>query len=230
MCWSGSRNSGRYIGRGRSNLLAREGGFVHVTRPSRRFDALGWQAMIQLDDALIGNRLRNFRAAKGLSQRELARRAGLTHGTISLIERDKISPSIGTLRQILDTLGLTLSEFFATETPPASKYFFAYGELVNVGSGGVDLLQLGQSLVGRPLQVLLEFYPPGAETAGQPYRVEGGEEGGVVIEGEIEATIGEEVRILKQYDGYLFPTSLPHKLRNVSKKRCVIVSATTPPV
>ncbi|UPT65148.1 MAG: helix-turn-helix domain-containing protein [Hyphomonadaceae bacterium JAD_PAG50586_4] len=138
---------------------------LSTLRDTRRFDALGWQAMIQ-DDALIGNRLRNFREAKGLSQRELARQAGLTHGTISFIERDKISPSIGTMRQILDTLGLTLSEFFATETPPASKYFFAHGELVNVGSGGVDLLQLGQSLVGRPLQVLLEFYPPGAETAG----------------------------------------------------------------
>jgi mannose-6-phosphate isomerase-like protein (cupin superfamily) len=60
--------------------------------------------------------------------------------------------------------------------------------------------------------------------------VEGGEEGGFVIEGEIEATIGDQVRILKPLEGYLFPTSLPHKLRNVGENRCVIVSATTPPV
>lgn len=183
-----------------------------------------------IDDALIGERLRVLRAAKGFSQRELARRSGLTHGTISFIERDKISPSIGTMRQILESLNMTLSEFFALQAPAKPQHFFKREDLINVGTGGVELLQLGKSLVGRPLQVLLEFYPPGAETAREPYTVQGGEEGGVIVEGEIEATIGDEVRILKTYEGYLFSTSLPHKLRNVSDKRCVIVSATTPPV
>ncbi len=183
-----------------------------------------------MDETKIGERLQAIREAQGFSQRELARRAGLTHGTISFIERDKISPSIGTMRQILDCLGLTLSEFFARDAEPSTRYFFEHKDLIDVGSGGVKLLQVGKSLVGRPLQVLLEFYPPGAETSGAPYSVEGGEEGGVVIEGEIEATVGEEVRILRTYDAYLFPTSLPHKLRNVSDKRCVLVSATTPPV
>jgi len=182
------------------------------------------------DDGLIGLRLRLLREAHGWSQRELARRAGLSHGTISFIERDAISPSIGNMRQILETLGMTLSEFFAPPASNAPQYFFSRNDLVNVGSGGVELWQLGQSLVGRPLQVLYEIYPPGAETARDPYRVEGGEEGGFVIEGEIEATIGDQVRILKPLEGYLFPTSLPHKLRNVGENRCVIVSATTPPV
>ena len=134
------------------------------------------------------------------------------------------------MRQILESLGLTLSDFFARENDAAPVYFFRHRELAEVGTGGVSLLQVGRSLVGRPLQVLLETYPPGAETAKEPYRVDGGEEGGVVIEGEIEATIGDEVRILKRFDAYLFPTSLPHKLRNVSGRVCRIVSATTPPV
>ena len=179
---------------------------------------------------LIGKRLMAIRKAKGISQRELARRADLTHGTISFIERDKISPSVGTLRQVLECLDMTLGEFFTSQDGDKNQFFFNKKEMVDVGSGGVTLLQVGASLVGRPLQVLLEFYPPGAETARDPYKVDGGEEGGVVVEGEIEATIGDEVRILKKYDAYLFPTSLPHKLRNASEKRCVIVSATTPPV
>jgi transcriptional regulator with XRE-family HTH domain len=191
---------------------------------------MGGEGEQGLDDSAIGRRLQEIREERGLSQRELARRAGLTHGTISFIERDKISPSIGTMRQILDCLGLTLSDFFARDEAPPNQYFFEYRDLVDVGSGGVKLLQVGRSLVGRPLQVLLEFYPPGAETARAPYRVAGGEEGGVVVQGEIEATIGDEVRILKQYEAYLFPTSLPHKLRNISDRECVIISATTPPV
>ncbi len=183
-----------------------------------------------MDEADIGQRLQDIRKRHGISQRELARRAGLTHGTISFIERNKISPSIGTMRQVLDCLGLTLSDFFAGDGELMPRYFFQRHELFEVGSGGVSLLQVGKSLVGRPLQVLLETYPPGSETSRAPYRVDGGEEGGIVIEGEIEATIGDEVRILRQHDAYLFPTSLPHKLRNISDKTCVLVSATTPPV
>jgi transcriptional regulator with XRE-family HTH domain len=183
-----------------------------------------------VDETAIGQRLEEIRKERGLSQRELARRAGLTHGTISFIERDKISPSIGTMRQILDCLGLTLSDFFGREDAPPTQHYFEYKDLFDVGSGGVKLLQVGRSLAGRPLQVLLEFYPPGAETSRAPYRAAGGEEGGVVVQGEIEATIGDEVRILRQYEAYLFPTSLPHKLRNISDRECVIVSATTPPV
>ncbi|WP_430388335.1 helix-turn-helix domain-containing protein [Blastomonas fulva] len=182
------------------------------------------------DEARVGQRLQDLRKMHRLSQRELARRAGLTHGTISFIERDKISPSIGTMRQILECLGLTLSDFFGRDGDTSPRYFFERKDLFEVGTGGVSLLQVGKSLAGRPLQVLLETYPPGSETARLPYRVEGGEEGGVIIEGEIEATIGDEIRILRQYDAYLFPTSLPHKLRNISDRACVIVSATTPPV
>jgi transcriptional regulator with XRE-family HTH domain len=37
----------------------------------------------------IGERLRSLREEHGLSQRELATRAGLTNGTISLIEKNK---------------------------------------------------------------------------------------------------------------------------------------------
>ena len=183
-----------------------------------------------MQDADIGRRLQEIREQHGISQRELARRAGLTHGTISFIERNKISPSIGTMRQILECLGLTLSEFFALEPEPPARYFYERADLLEVGTGGVSLLQVGKVLTGRPLQMLLEFSPPGAETAREPYRVDGGEEGGIVVKGEIEATVGDEVRILKQYDAYLFPTSLPHRLRNVGDVECIIVSATTPPV
>ena len=110
------------------------------------------------------------------------------------------------MRQILDCLGLTLSDFFARETEPA-RYFFTRADLIDVGSGGVSLLQVGKSLVGRPLQVLLEIYPPGAESARAPYRADGGEEGGVVVSGAIEATVGDEVRV--ELDGKAFTGDLP---------------------
>ena len=62
----------------------------------------------------VGERLKALRSRYGLSQRKLADKAGLTHGTVSHIERNKISPSIGTLRQILDAIPMTLSDFLRT--------------------------------------------------------------------------------------------------------------------
>ena len=45
----------------------------------------------------LGERLRLVRELNGLSQRELARRAGVTNSNISLIEQGQISPSVGSL-------------------------------------------------------------------------------------------------------------------------------------
>ena len=177
----------------------------------------------------IGKRLKALRKRYNLSQRKLADRAGLTHGTVSHIERDKISPSIGTLRQILDAIPMTLSDFFYDQNERETDFFYSRDDMLDVGSGGVSLLQIGKNLNGLPLQILLERYPPGSETASSPYRCRSGEEGGIVIEGEIELTIDNKTRLLKANEGYLFPSHLPHKMRNVGKVDCVIVSACTPP-
>ena len=103
----------------------------------------------------VGERLRYVRELHGLSQRELARRAGLNHGTIGCIEKETISPSVGSLRKILDSLPMTLSEFFSLDPGVETQIFFQRDELLEVGAGGISLLQVGHNLKGRPLQVLL---------------------------------------------------------------------------
>ncbi len=177
----------------------------------------------------LGARLRYVREVHGLSQRELARRAGLNHGTIGCIEKETISPSVGSLRKILDSLPMTLSEFFSLDPGSETQMFFQHHELMEVGGGGISLRQVGTNLKGRPLQVLLERYAPGAETAAQPYSHQG-DEGGVVIQGQVEVTVGGNTRVLGPGDGYLFSSRLPHRFRNVGDGEAVVVSANTPPL
>jgi DNA-binding XRE family transcriptional regulator len=62
----------------------------------------------------IGGRLRFVRARHKLSQRELAKRSGVTNSTISLIESNQMNPSVGALKRILDGLPMGLAEFFAS--------------------------------------------------------------------------------------------------------------------
>ena len=63
----------------------------------------------------IGNRVKELRMQKGLTQEELADRAELSKGFISQLERDLTSPSISTLVDILQCLGTDLSDFFTKD-------------------------------------------------------------------------------------------------------------------
>lgn len=176
-----------------------------------------------------GVRLRFLREMHGLSQRELARRAGLTHATIGAIERDAISPSIGSMLKIVESFPITMSEFFALDPTSEAQVFFRAAEMHEAGGGGISVRQVGHNLKGRPLQLLVERYSPGTETAKTPYS-HSGDEGGVVIQGQLEVTVGGSTCVLGPGDGYLFSSRLPHKFRNAGDDEAIVISANTPPL
>lgn len=57
----------------------------------------------------VGRQLVEARQAAGLSQRELARRAGVPASTIGRIERGAVSPTIQTLERLASALGVRAS-------------------------------------------------------------------------------------------------------------------------
>ena len=164
----------------------------------------------------------------GLSQRELAKRAGVTNSTISLIESNGTNPSVGALKRILDGIPIGLAEFFAFEPERPRKAFYAAEELVEIGKGEISYRQVGENMFGRCLQILKECYQPGADTGKVPL-VHEGEEGGVVISGRLEVTVEDERRILGPGDAYCFESRRPHRFRCVGAEPCEVVSACTPP-
>lgn len=143
----------------------------------------------------IGSRLRQVRLRHKLSQRELAKRAGVTNSTISLIESNASNPSVGALKRILDGIPIGLAEFFSFEPEKSRRAFYAAEELVEIGKGPISYRQIGDNLFGRSLQILKECYQPGADTGKVPL-VHEGEEGGIVLSGRLEVTVDDERRIL----------------------------------
>lgn len=176
----------------------------------------------------IGERLKAARKKKGLSQRMLARRSGISNGTISLIEQNKISPSVSSLKKLLDTVSMSLGEFFDDEGFAQEKHFFRAEELTEHGSGDVFFRQIGGGLPDRQLQILRERYLPGGDT-GKEMLGHAGEEGGIVLSGKIEVTVGDDVAVLSAGDAYYFDSNIPHRFRNSGKQECEIVSVCTPP-
>ncbi|WP_439331645.1 cupin domain-containing protein [Pelagivirga sediminicola] len=179
-------------------------------------------------DLDLGPRLRVVRAKAGLSQRALAKRTGVPNSTISLIEAGKVNPSVSALKRILEGIPIALSEFFAYQPEAERKMFYAAEELTEIGKNGVSLRQVGTTLFGRAMMILSETYDIGADT-GRTMLGHEAEEGGIVVEGRIEVTVGDQRKVLGPGDAYYFDSRMPHRFRQVGPEPCRIVSACTPP-
>src|SRR5438105_13013776 len=82
----------------------------------------------------VGARLRGIRTTFGLSQRELARRAGVTNGLISLIEQNRVSPSVSSRKKVLDDVPMSLPEFFTMDLTATPRAFFSADDLAELGN------------------------------------------------------------------------------------------------
>ena len=176
----------------------------------------------------VGNRLRVLRGARILSQRALAKRAGVSNAVISLIEQGKTNPSIGLLKKILAGIPISLADFFSGQHDPQDQFCFGAAELCEIGGDRISYRQVGHDLANRLLQIVHERYAPGADTGENLLRHEG-EEGGIVLRGRLEVTVGNERRVLGPGDAYYFNSRQPHRFHNVGKEETEVVSACTPP-
>jgi transcriptional regulator with XRE-family HTH domain len=178
----------------------------------------------------IGVRLKAIRKAQGLSQRELAKRVGVTNSTISLIEQNKVSPSVSSLKKVLDGIPISLTDFFTADFKvlTGAGPFFTPEQQPDVGTGDIHYYLIGNGHPGRRMCVLREVIGPGSDTGTEMLR-HAGEEAGVVVAGRVELTVDKEVRVLEPGDGYYFESTRPHRFRNLGDEDAVIISASTPP-
>lgn len=176
----------------------------------------------------VGRKLRAVRTAFGLSQRELAKRAGVTNGMISLIEQGRVSPSVGSLQKLLAAVPMTLAEFFTRDLESHADVVFRAADLPDVGTGAIRYHLVAAARRDRRMSILWETYEPDSDT-GEDLLMHSGEEGGVVVEGELELTVAGKTWQLGPGDAYYFDSRLPHRFRNTGEVAARIVSANTPP-
>jgi transcriptional regulator with XRE-family HTH domain len=91
--------------------------------------------------------LREARERHGLSQNQLATRAGTRQSAISRIESDKVSPSVDTLRELLRVMGedlvLTVKprDFGVDETLNEANLGYTRSQRVDRGLGFSDVVR-----------------------------------------------------------------------------------------
>ena len=96
-----------------------------------------------------------------------------------------------------------------------------------MSSGSIIMKLIGKDYPSRAITLLDETYPPGSDTGDDMYAHEG-EETGVLVEGRLELTVGDETFVLECGDSYYFDSTKPHRFRNPFEAPARLISATTP--
>jgi transcriptional regulator with XRE-family HTH domain len=76
--------------------------------------------------AVPNNRVRQHRAAKGWSQAELARRAGISRAAVSAIEIDRLVPSVAAALALADGFGCSVEALFGAEDAASGEPEWAW--------------------------------------------------------------------------------------------------------
>ncbi len=70
--------------------------------------------------------------------------------------------------------------------------------------------------------------PPGTDSGDEPFTHEG-EECGVILQGQLEAMVGDEKFILGPGDSIYHNSLIPHSSKNIGDSDVIMVVAKTPP-
>ncbi len=176
----------------------------------------------------IGEKLRDLRTQRNLTQEELADRCELTKGFISQVERDLASPSIATLVDMLECLGSNLQSFFADASK--EKVVFAASELFEKPDdeekhGKITwLIPTAQKNSMEP--ILLELDEGGQTSVLPPHE---GEEFGYVLAGRITLCTGKWEYAVKTGGSFCLHPTATHFLRNSGKTKAKVLWVSTPP-
>lgn len=175
----------------------------------------------------IGNRIKDLRVKKGLTQEELADRAELSKGFISQLERDLTSPSIATLTDILQCLGTDLSDFFTkakdTQIVFQKKDYFEKvdSELHNTTEW---IIPNAQKNIMEPIRMTLAPY--GKTLSDNPHE---GEEFGYILNGSIAIHIGNKVIHARKGDSFYFTPDSTHYIEEINGKTASLLWVSSPP-
>ncbi len=172
----------------------------------------------------IGLKIKNLRLIKNLTQVELANRCELTKGYISQLENNLTSPSIETLKDLLNALGTTFSDFFSEDDEQVVFKSEEYIEKINPDNKILWLVPTSQKNSMEPIIIELNS---GAVT--EKDLAHEGEEFGYVLNGKILLTIGKKNFVVNEGETFYFLANKPHYIKNIASNTSKILWVSCPP-
>lgn len=174
----------------------------------------------------IGSKIKRLRMQQGLTLEELASRCELTKGFLSQLERDRTSPSIATLSDILEALGSSLSEFF--RDTPDEQVVFRQTDFFEDTRAGCTIRWIVPNTQKNQMEPILIELPQGGKTfSSGPH---GGEEFGYVTAGTVTLVIEDAAYPVHRGETFYLDGTHRHFLRNDKKTTAQVLWVSTPPL
>jgi transcriptional regulator with XRE-family HTH domain len=182
--------------------------------------------------AMLGQRLREARERARLSTRVVAARAGVSAGFISQLENGKCGVSVGVLKRISASVGISVADLLADEAPVARPVLRSHERPIFSSDSGLEKLLLSRPPI-RQLEVYEGTFEVGGSTGPEAYAHDNAQELFYVLSGHIEITIASETLILGPRDSVEYLSSVPHRAVNIGAtpaQAMWITSHFTPPI
>lgn len=183
----------------------------------------------------IGGKLRNVRKAQGTTLVELAKRSGVDAATISRIETGRMTGTLESHAKLARALGVRLTEVLSGLEEARAKGAVSVqaasrrSEVYVHQAGKSSIAMLTSDVLDKKLMPVLVTIEPGGSTQKEEAKI-GTEKFVYVLEGTLEARIGEEIHQLKRGSTLYFEASMPHSLKNAGRATAKCLSIVTPPV
>lgn len=180
-----------------------------------------------LNEDQIGKRIKMLRLDRKFTQQELADVVGMTKSYLSKIENSDSSPPVSTLINIAKALGVKLDTFFNEQEPETIACVIRRDERQKIprkGSPfGYTYEPLAHKYPKRHMEPYFVTIPPRKKFSSVFQHL--GEECLIILEGEVELTIGKQNMTLEQGDSVYFDSSYPHAIRckGLKAAHCVLV-------
>ena len=175
----------------------------------------------------MGKRIRDLRKKKNMSLKELAQRTDLSIGYLSQIERNLLTPSLGSLVKISQALKIPVLWLFLEEPLPSNPIIKKnQRKKIAVPNSHVvyELVSPRQAVV----EVLLAKIEPRQGEDDELVTHEG-EECVYVIKGTLEVRLGEKTHTVEEGDSIFFQSTTPHRFNNPANTSSVMLVAHYPP-
>ena len=175
----------------------------------------------------IGARIKQLRIKNDLTLEELASRTELTKGFLSQLERNLTSPSIQTLEDIAEALGVTMAGFFSEEKD--EKIVFTPEDAFVDEREGFTIHWIVPNAQKNEMEpVVLEIEPGQMSFTIAPHE---GEEMGYVLSGKVSLMRENHKKgvVVKKGETFYIRGDQEHFLVNPGSKKAVVLWISTPP-
>jgi len=166
----------------------------------------------------LGALLRTIRSSRNMTIKEVTSKAGVSSSLLSQIERNRISPSLDTLLQILEVYGVSPNKFFKDYETSSKVEIVKQGDRKTYQRKGFKYEKLcgeSQSKGNYSFNAFFLELAPGQER-GDVKDGHIGRELGIVVKGTAQIVYGEEIYKINKGDSVSFFSQIPHVIQNIS--------------